>query len=280
MTQQPQLRYFNTGELAIHYAERDGDSESQTLFIHGITGRQETWDEVAGRIRGQARAIAVDLRGHGRSGHTTGAYLLTDYARDIASLIAGLGLAPVTIVGHSLGAMTTLQLAASRPDLVRAIVLEDPPLFARHIMENFAPERFERFANNANLSGSGLSLEQMATEIRQASPEAIEDEVQRSALSMFVTDADAIQHVVDGRIDWSQEIEGILKAVKCPALLMQGNFDLGGWMLAEDGERAKSLLPDCQLETWSDTGHLLHTDNPERFIQQVNSFIAGLKAAN
>lgn len=282
MTSTPRLGYFNTSEVAINYAEYEaerGTSESNFLFIHGITGRSENWHEVIDSIRNGARAIAVDLRGHGRSGYTTDSYRLPDYARDMAALIKGLELAPVIVVGHSLGAMTALQLAASERTLVQAIVLEDPPLFAREIMETVAPERHERFGNNAKLAASGLSLEAMEQQIREADPEASDEDVYESALSLFVTDADALFHVYDGRIDWEPEIESLMRSVQCPVLLQQGNFELGAWMREPDGERAESLLSNCTLELWDDTGHSLHSEHPERFIDQVNRFVAGLTSA-
>ena len=289
MTSTPALRFFNTGEIAIHYAEwparktGSGSNSPAFLFIHGITGRHETWHEVAGGIRGGARVIAVDLRGHGRSGHSAGqnggAYRLPDYARDMASLIDGLELGPVVVVGHSLGAMTALQLAATRPELAAAIVLEDPPLFARHIMANLFPERHRRFERNGRISGSGLSVAEMAAEIRSDSPEATEEAVLQSAQSLFVTDADAIAHVHDQRIDWSADIEPMMRSVQCPVLLMRGNVELGAWMRVEDGELARSLMTNCELSAWDDTGHLLHADRPERFARQVREFVARLEVA-
>lgn len=286
----PQLGYFNTGEVAIHYAEWPADTAGQGqpayLFIHGITGRHETWYEVVDQIRQGARAVAVDLRGHGRSGHVTGRYMLPDYARDMAVLTEGLGLDSPIIIGHSLGAMTTLQLASVQPDLARAIVLEDPPLFAVTIME-IAPERHERFGRNAQLAAVGYSIDELAQIVREADPEAAEEAVQKSALSLFITDPDAIFHVYDERIfgpsnkhtSWSEEIESVLGSVRCPTLLMQGNFELGAWMTGDDGKRAEELIAECTLEVWDDTGHGLHSENPERFLKQVNRFLAGLKTA-
>lgn len=282
MASLPELRYFNTGEVAIHCAEYApeayaiGNNLPPYVFIHGITGRHETWDEIIGSIRQGARAIAIDLRGHGRSGHTTGSYLLQDYSRDVAALISGLKLTECTVVGHSLGAMTAIQLASDAPASVRAIVLEDPPLFARPIMEEVAPERHERFGNNAALSASGMTREQMAQQIRQVNPDMPDEDVQKAALQLFVTDSDAIAHVHDERIDWTDEIESIMQSVQCPVLLIQGSFELGAWMRDTDGVRAKSLFKDCVLEIWNDTGHSLHSEHPNRFIAQVNDFVSNL----
>ena len=281
MTTAPSLRFFNTGQVAVHYAEWTAEAGNDTpayLFIHGITGRHETWIDVIDGIRSGARAIAVDLRGHGRSGHTPGAYRVPDYARDVAALIDELELGPVIIVGHSLGGMTALHLAATRPDLTTALVLEDPPLFGRDIMENVFPERLERFGDGGRLSGSGLSVTEMANSLRTMYPDLPEDAAQRRAMSHFVTDADAIMHVYDQRIDWSGEIESIMRSVQCPVLLQQGKIDFGGWMRDEDGTRAEELIPNCELAVWDDTGHSLHSEHPERFIGQVNEFVARHKA--
>ena len=277
MTSNPELGFFNTGETAIHYAScpaPPGANGPTVLFIHGITGRFATWEQVSEPIRKGNRAIAVDLRGHGRSGRTTGKYRLPDYARDMAALIDGLKLGPVNVVGHSLGAMTALWLAASRPDLTASITLEDPPLFARKIMEQTDPNRHARFGHNARLASAGLSLAELAETLRKMSPDAAEENIQKSALSMYVTDPDAIWHVYDQRIDWSSDIEDIMRSVQCPVLLMQGNYEMGAWMLPNDGTHAKSLMKYCELVYWEDTGHGLHGDNPARFIDQVGAFVA------
>ena len=277
MPSTPELGFFNTGETAIHYASwpaSPGATGAAVLFIHGITSRHDTWQQVVEQIRQGNRAIAVDLRGHGRSGRTPGSYRLADYSRDMLALIEGLSLGPANVVGHSLGAMTALWMAASRPDLIASITLEDPPFFARRIMEEHDPLRHARFGHNARLASSGLSLADLEETLRRISPEAKAADIQRSALGLYVTDADALWHVYDQRIDWGLEIENVMRSVQCPVFLMQGNYELGAWMLPEDGERGRSLMKNCVLGYWEDTGHGLHGDHPERFIEQVGAFVA------
>jgi pimeloyl-ACP methyl ester carboxylesterase len=274
MTIEPGDRYFNTGEVAIHYAEWTG-AEPCFLFIHGITGALDTWPDLVPRIAGSNRAVAVDLRGHGRSGHVTGSYRVEDYTGDMAALIEGKRLSPAIVIGHSLGAMTALRLAASRPELVKAIVLEDPPLFAREIMERDDPSRLESFKRTAYLAASGMSIVEIAGHLREAMPEAPEEFALERARRLFLMDGDAVAHVVDQRIDWSPTIEDTMRSVRCPVLLQQGAFDLGAWMRDADGERAAKLVPDCELSKWSDTGHGLHSDRPDRFVEEVNRFLRG-----
>ena len=71
-----------------------------------------------------------DLRGHGQSDAPLSGYAPTDYANDLIELIEAEDWLepPVPVVGHSLGALVALALADLRPDLVRWLVLLDPPL--------------------------------------------------------------------------------------------------------------------------------------------------------
>ena len=268
----PQPQFFNTGDVAIHHVVWPGHNP-RLLFIHGITGRLETWLEIGPQIAGGHGAAAVDLRGHGRSGHVTGHYQLADYARDMAALIRGTDMGRVMVIGHSLGAMTALALASAYTELVDAVVLEDPPLFAREIMEHDDPARFERFQQTAQLASSSMTVDEMVEQMRRAAPDALVEMLELRARNLFDMDGDVVQHIVDQRIDWTPVIEDTLRLVKCPVLLMQGSFELGAWMRDADGERAASLLSDCKLSKWTDTGHGLHSEHPERFADEVRQFL-------
>ena len=85
----------------------------------------------------QHRIISLDLRGHGESDKPRGDYLMSTYADDIAYVIEQLGLGKVVAVGHSMGGITVLQLAAAHPDRVAAIEAGDQEprrqFIARHL---------------------------------------------------------------------------------------------------------------------------------------------------
>jgi pimeloyl-ACP methyl ester carboxylesterase len=66
------------------------------------------------------------LRGHGESDKPEGTYPITAYADDIAYMIKQLGLGKVMAVGHSMGSIVVLQLAAAFPDCVAGIVMIEP----------------------------------------------------------------------------------------------------------------------------------------------------------
>ena len=76
------------------------------------------------RLARRHHVYAVDLRGHGQSSHAQGAYTLQDYTRDVSALVVEqIGVSAV-IYGHSLGALIGINMAAQKPEWVRALILE------------------------------------------------------------------------------------------------------------------------------------------------------------
>ena len=70
--------------------------------------------------------VALEQRGHGRSSPAD-EYDRAGYVADAGHAIEALKLAPAVVLGHSLGGINAYQLAARRPELVRAVIVEDAP---------------------------------------------------------------------------------------------------------------------------------------------------------
>lgn len=93
------------------------------VLLPGTGGTARTWDEVAEGLAPR-RTVAVDLRGHGASDRP-GRYSIGLMADDVAALLPRVADRPVDLVGHSLGGLVALRVAAAHPDRVRRLVLED-----------------------------------------------------------------------------------------------------------------------------------------------------------
>lgn len=98
------------------------------LALHCSLSHGGEWAGVAAHLAG-VRLMAPDLPGHGRQPPWDGAEPHGQATRQAAACAAALG-APVDVIGHSFGATVALRLALERPDLVRALVLVEPVLFA------------------------------------------------------------------------------------------------------------------------------------------------------
>ncbi len=111
--------------ITLAYDER-GSGSPAFVFIHGWTCNRSFFNPQADHFAARHRVVSLDLRGHGDSDKPQGAYPIAAYADDIAFLIDKLGLGRVIAVGHSMGGITVLQLAAAYPEKVAGIVMVDP----------------------------------------------------------------------------------------------------------------------------------------------------------
>lgn len=113
----------------LHYEER-GEG-APLLGIHGSPGSAAFWEDAARELAAMARTIVYDRRGYHRSGpERPGVVDLDDAVDDAVALIEHLDAAPAVVVGRSTGGLVALALAVRRPDLVRAMVLLEPAVFA------------------------------------------------------------------------------------------------------------------------------------------------------
>jgi N-formylmaleamate deformylase len=114
--------------IEIHYYRTGGD-KPQVVMNHGAADDGLCWTRVALELEKDYDLILPDARGHGKSSTGDGDYSTKQRVADLAGLIDGLKLDRPVVGGHSMGAETSLHLAASYPDLTRGVFLEDPPIF-------------------------------------------------------------------------------------------------------------------------------------------------------
>lgn len=96
------------------------------LLVHGLASNARLWDGVARRLRDAGHlAIAVDLRGHGRSDKPDDGYDFATVSGDLRAFVETLGLERPVLAGQSWGAGVVLDLAVRHPGLTRGVALVD-----------------------------------------------------------------------------------------------------------------------------------------------------------
>jgi len=99
-------------------------TKAPVLMAHPLGLSEAIWQDLARRLAAQGHpTLRYDLRGHGRSPNASGDWGLAQLADDAARLITEWGRGPVVMLGLSLGGLVAQQLAATRPELLRGLVL-------------------------------------------------------------------------------------------------------------------------------------------------------------
>jgi pimeloyl-ACP methyl ester carboxylesterase len=125
-----------------------GSGRNPMLALHGVHGTAQSWEGLVQALNGTVPLIAMDQRGHGESSWPDDGYDVRTMADDAAAVALNLGETPIDVVGHGFGAAVALVLAAHHPNVVRRLVISEPPFedrgfgpVTRIIMES--PEEFD-----------------------------------------------------------------------------------------------------------------------------------------
>lgn len=126
------------------------------VFIHGGAAHAHWWAHIAPAFLPSYSAVAIDLSGHGDSGHR-GEYALDTWCDEVAAVITGAGFTtPPLLVGHSMGGFVTAATASRHPDLIGGAVIVDSPIIevdpevrSARAGEQFAKAKFYDDADTA-----------------------------------------------------------------------------------------------------------------------------------
>lgn len=126
-------------DITLHYIEQGAGVP--VVFVHGSLSDFSYWQDQVVGFSQRYRAIAYSRRYNfpNRNSPIPGYSAITD-ADDLAAFIGALHLGKVYIVGHSYGALASLFLATRHPELIRALVLAEPPAISllRHLPSEYA----------------------------------------------------------------------------------------------------------------------------------------------
>jgi pimeloyl-ACP methyl ester carboxylesterase len=112
-------------------SDGNGGGDAPALLLHhGLASSQRIWDLMLPRLRRRFRVVTYDARGHGRSRKPSSGYGFEPVVADARAVIRATGLRRPIVVGHSWGGSVALELAATAPRSVGAVVLVDGGLLS------------------------------------------------------------------------------------------------------------------------------------------------------
>lgn len=250
-------RELDTGAVTIHYVEGP-KSGPPLVLLHGVTSRWQTFLTSLPPLMLRWHVVAADLRGHGRSGRVKDQYGVMDYVPDIVALIRHLDGGPAVVIGHSLGAMISIGLASEAPDLVRAVVLGDPPLGAFSGAPFGMRPEYERFIATRDLARAGHSVDEIVQMLGGWTSGQAVTATRARATSISLIDPEVLTTIIETRAGRDYALGERLNKITAPVLLLQGNPALGGALSDDEARWAASLIPNCTRISLPDMGHQIH----------------------
>ncbi|MGW1180455.1 alpha/beta fold hydrolase [Streptomyces drozdowiczii] len=253
-------------------------TRAPVLLLHGLMGRASHWASTADWLAERHRPVGLDQRGHGDSEKPAdGPYTRDAYVADAEAVIEQLGLAPVTLVGHSMGALTAWQLAAKRPDLVRALVICDMRASALGAASQREWEDWFRswplpFAS-PDAVRRWFGEDDPWTERPSASRGAFYAEVMAERADGW-RPVFSRRQMLESRATWVFDAHWEeLAQVGCPTLVLRG---LDGELGRAEAQEMVRVLPRGQYAEVADAGHLVHFDQPDGWRAAVEPFLQQL----
>jgi pimeloyl-ACP methyl ester carboxylesterase len=278
---------FDTGEALLNFAVGPA-SGLPLLLLHGVTRRWHDFLTLMPCLMARWQVFALDFRGHGQSARCPGGYRVVNYLRDAAAFLREQVRAPAIVFGHSLGAMVAAGIAAELPELVRAVVLEDPPFSTLGVKIQQTPF-YMQFAGMHKLAHTRGSVDEMARALanlpvhRPGDGEIVRLGQLRDATSLRFTakcltlaDPDVLSPIVEGHWLDGYDQERVLRRVTCPALLLKGDYACGGMLVDREAELATSLMANCTRIDFPGVGHLIHYMQPETTLRLLTGFLESL----
>jgi pimeloyl-ACP methyl ester carboxylesterase len=282
-----QERLFDAGGVKINYAE--GPKNGRPLILlHGLGRSWQDFAVLIPRFSSYWHVYAVDMRGHGKSGHVPRGYTSAGYAAEIVRFVRDLVAEPAILFGHSMGGVAAVHVAAQHPDIVLAVILGDNPLSGDHLQHSFYRELFVGLHALAMRGGTLQELAKGLANIRISLPGLDypiplgdlpgndEAYLTKWAESLRHLDPEVFAMTLDGSTLADFESEVLLPKMRCPTLIMQASPELGGLMTDEEVERAMRLLPRPKLVKFPLLGHALHLQQPQPVIKAVSAFLDSL----
>ena len=110
--------------VPIHY-DVQGSGKIALVFVHGWCCNRGHWAGQADHFASRYSLVTIDLAGHGASGRDRTRWSISSFGRDVAAVVAQLGLAQVVLIGHSMGGLVIVEAARRLPAAVIGLVGAD-----------------------------------------------------------------------------------------------------------------------------------------------------------
>lgn len=265
--------------VALHYL--DQGRGAPVVFVHGSVDDYRGWAAQMAPFAEHYHAITYSRRYHypNVAPGLGDAYAAATQVEDLAALVRALGLGAAHLVGSSYGALVALALAAQRPELVRTLVLGEPPLLpwlpavpggeallADFMATAFGPAR-EAFARGAAERGVQAFIDGVlgAGAFAHLPPPVRADMLDNA-------DALRLETATPATAYFPAFTPEDARGVERPTLLVSG--ELSPPLFGRIADALERCLPRAERVTIPAASHAIHAGNPPAYNHAVLNFLA------
>ena len=262
----PEDHFFDSNGVQIRYTVQ-GMGEP-IILVHGFTGNGDSnWrgNGVIGRLEEDFKVIALDTRGHGKSGkpHDPAAYGL-EMVNDVVRLMDHLEIEKAHLVGYSMGGFITLAVASLHPDRLLSAVIGGAGW-----NESRAETGFETLADSLE-AGKGIGPLLVALTPAGQPPPTEEQLAMINQMILASNDPLALAAVIRG-MDGLETSREQIAAIEVPMIAIVGEID----PLREAAERLHELLPAVEVTVLEGKDHMTAMADP-LLVESMRDFFISL----
>jgi pimeloyl-ACP methyl ester carboxylesterase len=245
--------YADVNGLHMYY-EVQGEGSPLVLLHGGVQSIDLSFAGLIPELVGKHRVIGVELQGHGRTADIDRTSTPAALAGDVVALLDHLGIDRAHVLGFSLGAAVTLELAVSHPDRVRSVVPISEPVRPDGMHEDLRDP--SRYATSTRMP-TAQDFADMQETYARLSPHPEHFTEFMAAQSQNAADLKG----------WSDEQ---LAGITAPVLLVIGDHD---FVTIEHGALMKELIPGSQLAVLPGTTHMTATKRLDLLVPLLAAFL-------
>jgi len=244
---------------AARWIER-GRGES-VVFLHGLMGEMDHWESTLEALASICRALAPELPIFDGTRAAASIEGLADY---VERFMLALGIERAVLGGNSLGGHLALELALTRPPRVAGLILTGSSgLFERSFTRGVPHIPTTAFVRD--------KMKEVFYDPALVTPAWVE-----SVRRILVTRAYALRLVHVARSAKRSNLEDRLGAIRVPTLLVWGKDDR--ITPVEVAERFRALIPEAELVTIANCGHVPMLEQPLMFNAIVEDWLIDSRA--
>lgn len=261
--------------LHLHVRETGEPDASPVLLLHGMMGHAREWDVLVDALADRFRVLALDQRGHGESDHADD-YTIDSLVSDVREVMGRFDVERAHLIGHSMGGMVGILLAAGRPSAIDRLTIIDvgPPSLATTwgtqelpvILETLAAARYQtpEQALAEWLAGDPLASEPL---LRHYVRHCLKPDTTGRWRWRF----DAARLAGFSTSITEERLWQALDRVEAPTLLVRGEHS--HLLTSRTAERMAHRLRDARLVQIPDGGHDLGVQQPRAVASAVRGFL-------